>query len=405
MTAKAFTAGTHRAVPPEETLRRLRGRLDSFGITRVADITGLDRVGIPVVTACRPASRSLAVSMGKGVTLAAARASAIMESVELWHAERPALPTIWGRACDLETSHRLADWTGLASVAGTCFTATVPTAWVAARSLTGPETALVPFEAVHTDGHTEAPPGDGWFLCTSNGLASGNNRPEAQLHAVCELIERDATTLWRLAGDVTGTVLDPGSVLDPVPRSLLERFDQAGLALILYDVTSDLGVAAIQCRVFEPDTDPDLSPYATSGMGCHPSPVVALCRAVTEAAQSRLTLISGVRDDMFRASYRPSPAAREQAAALREHWRMSLSATHAFAEIPDICTDSIEGDLRAVVSALAVRGLTAWWVDLGQPGAEFSVGRAVVPGLEPPADVAGYLPGARARAALEEARR
>ena len=405
MTAKAFTAGTHRALPPEETLRRLRGRLEMFGITRVADITGLDRVGIPVVTACRPASRSLAVSMGKGVTPAAAHASAIMESIELWHAERPILPTIWGRACDLEASHQLADWSGLARVAGTRFAATTPTAWVEAGSLADTGTALLPFEVVHTDGHIQAPPGSGWFLCTSNGLASGNNILEARLHAVSELIERDAITMWRLAGDVTRTVLDPGSISDPVGRSLLERFDEAGLALILYDATSDIGVATIQCTVFEPDADPGLSPYATSGMGCHPSRVVALCRAMTEAAQSRLTLISGARDDMFRAHYRPSSSAREQAQLLREHWRMSMRAGHALAELPELSTATLEDDLQAVVCALVTRGFDPWWIDLGQPGTDVAVGRAVVPGLEPPTDVSGYAPGARARAAVEGAPR
>ena len=182
---------------------------------------------------------------------------------------------------------------------------------------------------------------------------------------------------------------------------MLGRFDQAGLRLILYDATSDVGVPTIQCTIFEPDADPALSPYATSGMGCHPSRVVALCRAMTEAAQSRLTLISGARDDMFRAHYRPSTSAREQTQLLRKHWQMSMSADHALAELPELSTATFEDDLRAVVCALAARGFEPWWVDLGQPGTDLAVGRAVVPGLEPPTDMSGYVPGARARAALE----
>jgi ribosomal protein S12 methylthiotransferase accessory factor len=341
--------------------------------------------------------------MGKGVTLAAAHASAIMEAIELWHAERPILPTIWGEACDLEASHRLADWASLARVAGTRFAVTTPTAWVEAESLADNETALLPLEVVHTDGHIQAPPGSGWFLCTSNGLASGNNILEAKLHAVCELIERDAITMWRLAGDAVSTLLDPGSISDPVARSLLERFDQAGLAVILYDATSDVGVTTIQCTLFEPDADPSLSPYATSGMGCHPSRVVALCRAMTEAAQSRLTLISGARDDMFRAHYRPSSSAWEQAQLLRKHWRISMSADHALAGLPELSTATLEDDLQAVVGVLVTRGFDPWWIDLGQPGTDIAVGRAVVPGLEPPTDVSGYTPGARLRAVLKGA--
>jgi len=52
-----------------------------MGITRVANVTGLDHVGIPVVMACRPNARGLAVSQGKGLTLDAAKASAVMESI------------------------------------------------------------------------------------------------------------------------------------------------------------------------------------------------------------------------------------------------------------------------------------------------------------------------------------
>ena len=63
-----------------------------MGITRVAVLTGLDVIGIPVAAAVRPNSRSVAVHQGKGVTLDAAKASAVMEAVECFHAENIALP-------------------------------------------------------------------------------------------------------------------------------------------------------------------------------------------------------------------------------------------------------------------------------------------------------------------------
>ena len=37
--------------PPDEALARLMTMREALGITRVADITGLDRLGIPVVQA------------------------------------------------------------------------------------------------------------------------------------------------------------------------------------------------------------------------------------------------------------------------------------------------------------------------------------------------------------------
>jgi len=67
---KAYSKETQRSVPPEETLRRARELLPAAGITRVADITSLDRVGIPVFSSIRPTAATGAISVynGKGAT-------------------------------------------------------------------------------------------------------------------------------------------------------------------------------------------------------------------------------------------------------------------------------------------------------------------------------------------------
>src|SRR5215470_16618299 len=84
---KTFRRGTHRTVAPEETLARVRPHMAAFGITRLGNITGLDRIGIPVAVAVRPNSRSVSVSQGKGLELPQAMASALMEACEGFHAE------------------------------------------------------------------------------------------------------------------------------------------------------------------------------------------------------------------------------------------------------------------------------------------------------------------------------
>jgi ribosomal protein S12 methylthiotransferase accessory factor len=400
VTAKVFTDGTHRAVAPGETVRGLLGRLDRFGISRVADITGLDRIGIPVMAAYRPDAWSLAVSMGKGATPDAARASALMESIELWHAERPTLDLVWGTAADLGADHRLVDWAGLALAPGGGFDPSVATSWARATSLVDGDPVLVPYEAVHTEGRDPEPPGSGWFACTSNGLASGNTVTEALVHALCEVVERDAATLFRLAGDPSPRAVDVATVTDPSCRGLLARVDAAGLAVIVHDITSDVGVPAVSCTLFEPGPDSRQVVYASTGMGCHPAPAVALSRAVTEAAQSRLTLISGARDDMFRARYEPPADAEARAGALVAQWEAARQGPRSFADLPDVAGATIEDDLDTVVGALAARGLHPCWVDLGRPDVGIPVVRAVVPGLEHLTEVDGYAPGPRARAVL-----
>ena len=70
-----------------ELVRSLLSRRAAFGITRVGCITRLDRIGIPVVQVSRPLSLSNAVSQGKGLSVAQAAASALMEELEVWAAE------------------------------------------------------------------------------------------------------------------------------------------------------------------------------------------------------------------------------------------------------------------------------------------------------------------------------
>jgi len=397
MTSKAYTAGTHRARTPEATLQRIAPLMARLGITRVAELTGLDRIGIPVMAAYRPDARSVAVSLGKGATAAAARVSAAMESIELWHAEHPLLERHWGSADQLGANQRLADWRSL-PMGGPAFDAVTPTAWVGSMSLLDGQPLLVPYEVVHTDGSVPEPAGSGCFLCTSNGLASGNDEAEAQVHALCELVERDAVTLWRVRQAGGSTVIARRSVTHTGCRELIERFEAVGLSVLLHDATTDIGLPVVLCTVLDEQSDPALQ----MGMGCHPSRDVAVSRALTEAAQSRLTLISGARDDMFRERYAPTTRAADLVLQFKAWADIAQRPDRAVAIecLPDLATDTLEGDRDLVVALLRARGLHPCWVDLGQPGIGVAVGRAVVPGLEPPSDPAAYQPGRRARAAL-----
>src|SRR6185369_12862760 len=110
---KSFLKGTHRTAAPEATLARARALMPLVGVTRVADVTGLDCIGVPVAMAYRPNARSLAVSPGKGLDLAAAKASAVMESIEGWHAERIHRPLLLASYNELRFERRVIDVGGL----------------------------------------------------------------------------------------------------------------------------------------------------------------------------------------------------------------------------------------------------------------------------------------------------
>ena len=73
-------------------------------------------------------------------------------------------------------------------------------AWIEGRDLVRQAESWLPYEMVHTDWTVPLPQGSGCFPATSNGLASGNDRNEALVHAICELIERDGIALWHALG-------------------------------------------------------------------------------------------------------------------------------------------------------------------------------------------------------------
>jgi ribosomal protein S12 methylthiotransferase accessory factor len=394
---KRYFHGTHRTCAPEETLARLRPLLPAMGITRIANVTGLDRTGIPVVMVCRPNSRSVAVSQGKGLTLDAAKASGVMEAVEVWHAERIMRPLKLASLEEMRRAHHVARVELLPHAANSVFHLDLPLLWVEGEDLFDGGAIWVPVELVSANYTLPLPPGSGCFQANTNGLASGNHRLEAVSHGLCEVVERDATTLWkhespRLRG---GRVLDPASVDDPASNAVMAQLRAADLEFQIWETTTDIGIASFVCLLMgrgEEDADPEF------GAGCHPARHVALLRALTEAAQARNTYIAGARDD-----YPVEAYTREYRRRRRMFCRQFMAeqgARRSFADAPSFESPSVEGDLEWMLARLRSAGITqAIAVDLSQDAVGVPVARVIVPGLEGPMDDedSDYSPGPRAR--------
>ena len=84
---------------------------------------------------------------------------------------------------------------------------------------------------------------------------------------------------------------------DPGCREALDRLDRAGMAVAIWDMTTDNGIPAFRCLIAEGDQHPARLRRGSVGMGCHPDRAIALLRALTEAAQARLAIISAGRDE------------------------------------------------------------------------------------------------------------
>ncbi len=382
--AKSFWDGTQRACDPAQTVSRLLSFAPQLGITRLANVTGLDVVGVPVWVAIRPNSRGLATSQGKGLTHAAARASALMESVEAWHAEHIERPVLVDSPWSFRRKAHVVQYDRLAYYADSPPRADQPVTWVEGWDLLQARPCWVPLECVSTNYVGTA---QQWsaitFMQSSNGLAGGNHVLEAIEHALGELIERDAIHY----SDEAMRRFDPArrvdidTIDDSGCRAVIDRLHNAGVAVAAFDLTSDLGVPVYGCSIVDMDDVVRWRPLPPfNGYGCHLSPGIAMLRALIEAVQSRLTYISGSRDDFSPVQY-SAGGNPDALRSFREAWRRS-PATLNFRARGSLAAPSFNGDIHRFLDILRAVGIeNAVAVDLRKPEIGVSVVRMVVPGL------------------------
>lgn len=395
-----FYPGTYRLVSPAETVARVSELMPVMGITRIANVTGLDRIGVPVVMVCRPNARSLAVSQGKGLDLDSARASGLMESVETYHAEHITLPLKLCSYEELRYTSTVVDVADLPRPAGGLFDPHRPLLWIEGYDLLQAEAVWVPYEAVHSNYTLSQLPGMGSFISSTNGLASGNHLLEAISHGLCEVVERDAGCLWALRPDAVrqSTRVSLDSVDDPACCSVLARLREAGVAADVWEITSDIALPAFRCTIREVREDRLHPIYPASGSGCHPARHVALLRALTEAIQSRLTAIAGSRDDLFRSRYEefydPDLFGERHEAAGDDPRRRYPGASWQGETLDELVGWELEQLERAGVLRVIV-------IDLTKDEMRLPVARVVVPGLEFSHGGRPVSLGRRARRAME----
>ena len=307
---------THRAIAPEETIKRVEGKLKIAGVTRVTEITHLDRVGIPVYSAIRPSAAEGAVSIyaGKGATKEQAKASAMMEAFERYSAELPD---------ESENSFIC----GLFEELDGCMnpeSLILPRLpfdlqkkelnWVKAVDVKDDKEYLVPADAVYHP--YDIKNNHNLFKSNTNGLASGNKLEEAIFHGIMEVVERDAWSLFEIKRKGAPEI-NLENIDNPLINDLLDKFKESEIDIKLVDLTSDVEAATI--AAVSDDTvlkDPAL---LTLGVGTHLDPEIAVLRALTEVAQSRATQIHGTREDTTRAVFMRK-AGYERMKRINKHW-------------------------------------------------------------------------------------
>lgn len=391
---KEYFHGTHRTCPPEETLARVRPYFREIGLTRLANITGLDRIGLPVVLSVRPNAKALAVDAGKGFSLEAATVSAAMECFERHHAGEFRPVELYLPYEQLAKSYHVIPREHLLLTKNSLFDVRIPERWILGWDIVHQKEVAVPAFMVLLGDNRRSPPDLFSFQPGSNGLSAGNDFLEAVCSGLYEVVERDSVACWTLAEQrqvarMRRVRLD--TIEHPLVREELERLRAAEVRPLLYDCTTDTDVPTFIALIYDL-VSRSIGIYR--GYGAHLDAGIAMLRALCEAVQSRLVYISGSRDDFFRHSYnRMKGSDNEKTISKLEQTPEVVDA----AELSSRSTGTFEGDILAVVERLQKVGLQQVIVlDLSMPGIDgVSVVKVMVPGLEGYPYFSFFTPGKR----------
>jgi thioglycine synthase len=419
---------TTRVRSLEDTLANITPICNKIGVTRICDITQLDRLYIPNYCSVLPGTEdSIWVYSGKGPTKIHAKVSALMESIE--------------RYCSLFSTY------SKSPISGSYFELSKKC------KVLHPDEVVEPVEAFYSDKHSiidfvpgfdllneqeilvpaqlafsryfsKPPSVDVFPYSHTNGLASGNVLEEAICQALCEVIERDAVSIAELcASSIPYSILEKivcslkntervGSELTEISgvdfvddssifldvsipefadkcehiKYLVSRFSKAGISLLIKDITQkDIGIPTFVASSIEWVSSN--YGYFAYGYGTHLDSTVALIRAITELSQTRAVNIQGARDDCRKIEYKENDEIYKRkwqfmpatSSCLRAGNKNSIS----FSQIKSYIMDDILDDIKFILNRLKKSGLKrVIVVDLTHPKLGIPVVRVIVPGLE-----------------------
>ena len=378
-----YFKGTHRVIAPEKTIENNEDKLKIAGITRIADITDLDRIGLPIYTAIRPTAEEGAVSIygGKGIAKDHARASAMMEGFERYSAERQDSDET--TIATLEEISELGEFItpeslNLPKDFKKQNLDSMKLEWSTAKDIISDKEYLIPTNAIYHP-YIHGNECESLFKSNTNGLASGNVLEEAILHGIFEVIERDAWSIFELTHKNYAQI-DLDSIESDIVNETIDKFESEGIKIKLMDFTADIKVPTIAASA--DDTVTRDAGLLTLGMGTHLDPEVAILRALTEVAQSRATQINGAREDTVRADF-AREAGYERMKRINKYYFRDEEEKISISSIENKSTTSITKDLEIVKEELMANDIDKiLYYDLTRPELDVSVVRVIIPEME-----------------------
>ena len=377
---KVYALDQDKAVTPEETLRTVKARLAGLDLDIAAEIRRIDvgRLGIPVfISRCGQDAKAVMPTrkqMGKGATPAQAEASALMELMErygfftFWR-DRPEMVRLsWE-----EAEHRYGEaLISVEEVARACGSRLSPDFSAdTARALLGLRSWMFcPSLRIYDEKIVYVPLDLFRQLGEFNGSSAGNTEAESILQGACELVERHVCAVVDRDRPALPTI-DPASAADPVLRELIDKFERAGVQVLLKDFTLGLSVPTVGVLAYDPATFPERSEIVFTA-GTAISPTKAAVRALTEIAQLGGDFCTSA---CYEASGLPKFSEPREADFLRE------GPTVALDTLPDPEGDDILEELRGRAKALHAQGFNLYSVSTTNPDTQVPTHYNFVPGF------------------------
>ena len=383
-----FIKGTYRVKDPVDTYDSNEEKLRTAGITRITEITHLDRVKIPVFSSIRPTAQSGGVSVyaGKGATVEQARASAMMEGFERYSAEKQDIDQ---EKISISAYNEIKNESVLNPN-----DLLLPKSfenqniemqkleWIEAEEIISESPILVPANAVfhpYIPNREIKPCAMAMFKGNTNGLASGNVIEEAVLHGIFEVVERDAWSIFELTKR-NKKQIDLDTIENDTVRELVEKFTSQGIKIKLMDITADLKIPTIVASA--DDTVLKDAALLTLGVGTHLNPEIAAIRALSEVAQSRATQIHGTREDTVRADFMRK-AGYENMKRTNKDYFVEEDEKINLSDIENKITGSIKKDIEVSIEEVQKAGLDkVIYYDLTREEIGVNVARVIIPKAE-----------------------
>ena len=383
-----FIKGTYRVKDPVDTYDSNEEKLRTAGITRITEITHLDRVKIPVFSSIRPTAQSGGVSVyaGKGATVEQARASAMMEGFERYSAEKQDIDQ---EKISISAYNEIKNDSVLNPR-----DLLLPKSfenqniemqkleWIEAEEIISESPILVPANAVfhpYIPNREIKPSAMAMFKGNTNGLASGNVIEEAVLHGIFEVVERDAWSIFELTKR-NKKQIDLDTIENETVSELVEKFSSQGIKIKLMDITADLKIPTIVASA--DDTVLKDAALLTLGVGTHLNPEIAAIRALSEVAQSRATQIHGTREDTVRADFMRK-AGYENMKRTNKDYFVEEDEKINLSDIENKITGSIKRDIEVSIEEVQKAGLDkVIYYDLTREEIGVNVARVIIPKAE-----------------------